>query len=118
MQIILKGQPKSTNNIYKSTCRGKFASVYMSADGKSLKEDYQWQVKSQWKSKPLKGDIGLDIDLYFKDKGKHDIDNYNKLVLDAMSDIVMLDDNQIIELTLRKYYDKNDPRVEIEIYEY
>ena len=117
MILTLKGKPRSTNNIYRSTCMGKFARVYMSAEGKALKEDYQWQAKSQWKKQPLKGNIGLQIDLYFGDLRKNDIDNFNKLLFDSLTGIVWVDDTQIQEMTVRKNYDKKEPKIEIEIYE-
>ena len=75
MEFTLKGEPKSTQMIYKMTCRGKFANLYMSKEGKDLKESYQWQIKSQYKGKPLKGDIDLRVELFFKPNRKHD-NNY------------------------------------------
>lgn len=113
--IILKGEPRSTNHIYKSICRGKFASVYMSAQGKTLKEDYQWQVKSQWKGKPLTDEVDLRVELFFGVNRKYDIDNYNKLILDALTGIVFEDDSQIVSLLIIKNFDKKNPRVEIDI---
>lgn len=85
----------------------------MSTAGKTLKEDYQWQMKSQYKSKPIETDVTLNIDLYFGDKRKRDVDNYNKLVLDAGTNILWNDDSQIVELTIRKFYCKENPRVEL-----
>jgi hypothetical protein len=45
--IILKGDPKSTQHIYRATCRGRFPTSFMTAEGKALKEAYQWEAKSQ-----------------------------------------------------------------------
>lgn len=111
-QIVLKGQPLSTNNIYRHTGHR----VYMTKQGKELKEDYQWQAKMQWKKKPLTGEIGVSAVLYFKDKRKHDLDNMNKLWIDSLQDIVFVDDSQIQSLYLEKQYDKADPRIIVEIY--
>lgn len=113
MELILKGNPKSTQHIYKMTCRGRFASMYMSADGKALKEDYQWQLKSQYKKKPLTGDIDMRVELFFGDERKRDIDNYNKILLDSMSGIIFIDDSQIQSLLIIKNKDKKNPRIEI-----
>lgn len=114
-KIVLHGNPLSTNHIYKSRCAGGFASVYMSKAGKDRKEEYQWEVKSQWKDAPIEGDVMLDVILYFGDLRKHDIDNYNKLAIDSLSKIVFTDDSQIVDLHLIKEYDKSDPRIEIVI---
>jgi Holliday junction resolvase RusA-like endonuclease len=51
----------------------------MTAEGKALKEQYQWEARSQWKGKPLEGDIEVSITLYFGTKRRADLDNFNKL---------------------------------------
>jgi len=104
--ITLEGQPKSTNTLYKSHCRFGYPTVYMTAVGKQLKKDYKWQAKSQWHKQPLKINLAVNIIYYLKTKGKFDLDNANKLVLDSLSGIVYEDDNQITELHLFKEYDK------------
>ena len=109
MEITLKGNPQSTNNIYRHTGNR----VYMTAKGKALKEDYQWQLKSQYKGKPIKGDVDLRIELFFGDARIRDIDNYNKILLDACSDILWIDDSQIQSLLIIKNHDKQNPRVEM-----
>ena len=111
--LKLLGEPRSTNHIYKMTCRGRFASMYMSAEGKSLKEDYQWQLKSQWKQPIITRDVELEVKLFFGTKRKNDIDNFNKLLLDSMTGIVFVDDSQITKLTISKHYSKEDPRIEV-----
>lgn len=117
MVITLLGEPRSTNNIYKTICRGNFPSRYMSAQGKSLKESYQWQLKSQWKEEITERDIELRVRLFFGNKRKNDIDNFNKVLFDAFTGIVWVDDSQIIKVTTEKHYDKDNPRIEIEIYD-
>ena len=114
--IILRGQPKSTQHCYKATCRGKFASIYMSADCKAIKEDYQYQAKLQWKDEILTGDIRLTIRLYFGTKRKVDWDNFHKLSMDALEGIVFENDSQIVEVLVSKHYDKENPRIEIDVY--
>jgi Holliday junction resolvase RusA-like endonuclease len=111
--IVLSGEPKSTQHIYGLTCRGRFAQRYMTPAGKALKEQYQWEARSQWKGKPLVGDIEVSITLYFGTKRKADLDNFNKLSLDALTGIVWEDDSQIAELTLKRSYDKPNPRIEL-----
>lgn len=91
--------------------------MYMSAEGKNLKEAYQWEAKSQWKKKPLTCPIGLYVDIYFGDKRKHDIDNFSKLANDSLTGIVYEDDEQIQEMMITKNYDKKSPRIEIQVAE-
>lgn len=115
MLITLAGEPKSTQHIYKFRCAGRIPMMYMDKDGKAIKESYQWQAKSQWKIKPIKDALNVKIDLFFANKRNHDIDNYNKILLDALSGIVWEDDGQIQSMYVTKYYDKENPRIEITI---
>jgi len=62
----------------------------MTPEGKALKEQYQWEAKSQWIGKPLEGDIKASITLYFGTKCRADLDNFNKLSLDALTGIALL----------------------------
>ena len=41
-----------------------------------------------------------------------DLDNFNKLALDALTGIAYDDDSQIAELTVKRAYDKTKPRIE------
>lgn len=114
-KITLKGKPMSTNNIYKTICRGNFPSRYLSSKGKDLKEDYEWQVKQQWKNSPLTGELGVSITTYHDNHRKNDWDNFHKLSMDSMTGIVYEDDSQIMHALVAKEYDKENPRIEIEI---
>ena len=80
--IVLQGEPKSTQHIYRATCRGKFPTTYMTAEGKALKEAYQWEARSQWHAEPLISELDISIRFFFKTKRKRDLDNQNKLVLE------------------------------------
>ena len=74
----------------------------MTAEGKALKEAYQWEARAQWKGKPLEGDIDVSITLYFGSKRKADLDNFNKLSLDALTGVAYSDDSQISTLTIAR----------------
>lgn len=113
MKLILQGKAKSTQHIYKLTSRGKFATMYMSKEGKELKEYYQLQLKFQYKGKLLTKELEARLVFFHGDKRVRDIDNYNKLILDSMSGIVYEDDRQIKKLIIERGYDKLNPRVEI-----
>ena len=114
-KITLLGEPKSTNHIYKINCAGGFPRMYMSAEGKEIKERYQWEAKSQFKKKLIEDEISLDVWLWFKTLRKHDIDNYNKILFDSLTGTIWKDDSQIQELIVHKMIDKENPRIEITI---
>ncbi len=113
IKITLTGKPVSTNHAYKSTCRGKFVTVYMAADAKDIKQEWQIQAQQQYKGKILVGDVEVTVRFYHKDKRKHDIDNYFKLLFDSLSGILWEDDVQITRLTAVKSIDKENPRIEV-----
>ena len=115
MTITLLGEPKSNQKIYKITSRGRFASMYMSKEGNAIKSSYIKQAKSQWCNKTLTGDVYVDIRLYFGTKRKCDIDNFGKLLLDSLTGVVWDDDSQIKKMSVEKFYDKLQPRIEISI---
>lgn len=114
MIITLEGVPKSTNHIYKF-----FRSrMYMTPGGRALKRSYQSQAKKQLNlNKPISAPIAVKILLIFGDKRRRDIDNYNKILLDSLSGIAYEDDSQIQEISIRKIYQKDKPRIVIEIKE-
>lgn len=115
-RIILSGEPKSTQHIYRSTCRGGFSNTYMTAEGKAIKTAYQWEAKAQWRQALLKDELALTVRFFFGTKRKADLDNFNKLWQDALSGIVYEDDSQIGELHLYRDYDKTRPRIEITVH--
>lgn len=110
--ITLQGNPISTNQIYRR--HGHI--MYMSKEGKQMKESYQWQLKSQWRgNKCLTGPLGIEVRLYFKDNRRRDIDNYGKVLLDSLTGIIYEDDEQIQSMSVAKFVDKDNPRIEIEV---
>jgi Holliday junction resolvase RusA-like endonuclease len=113
LKIILKGNPMSTNHAYSTMCRGNFPTRYLITKAKDLKEDYGWQIKSQYHGKPLKGDLEVSIITYHGNHRKNDWDNFHKLSMDSMSGLVYEDDSQIICAVVKKDYDHDNPRIEI-----
>lgn len=117
-KLILTGNPQSTNHIYRFACKGLYASIYMTKEGKGIKTRYGWELRSQWHFKPLEGMLEVDVTIHFSTKRKYDIDNYGKLLLDSLTGICYLDDSQIQKMTVEKFYDKKNPRIEITLKNY
>ena len=63
----------------------------------------------------LAGDVRLRVTLYLGTRRKADIDNFHKLSLDALTGVVYADDSQIAALHVERAYDKDDPRIMIEV---
>ena len=87
----------------------------MIREGKELKELYQSEARKQYKGKVMSVNCDMEIILFFKDKRRRDVDNYSKLVLDALEGVVYEDDKQIQKLTVEKRISVEDPRIEIQI---
>jgi Holliday junction resolvase RusA-like endonuclease len=89
--------------------------TYLVNKGKELREDYQLQARQQWKGEPLKCPISVVIDTYHNNHRLNDWDNFHKLSMDALTGICYEDDSQIEQAIVTKHYDKEFPRIEIEI---
>ena len=112
-KIVLEGEPLSTQHIYG---RGRFGGgTYMTAKGKATKHTYQWEAKTQWSGKPIAGPLTMAVHFYFKNFRRRDLDNQNKIVLDALTGIVYDDDHQIDELHLYRKHDAENPRIEVRV---
>lgn len=116
LNITLHGEPKSTQHIYRPTCRGGSASISMTELGVEIKDSYMNQASADMEGLDMiEGDIKVKAVMFFGTKRKQDLDNFNKLFLDSLSGIAYEDDSQIQELLIIKRYDKENPRIEVEI---
>lgn len=109
--LTLKGQAPSVNHLYGHVGNRR----YITAAGKALKEDWQWQAKSQWRKPLLNERLFLSVRVYFKDARKRDLDNQLKVIFDTLNGMVITDDSQIEMLLMSKSIDRENPRVEISI---
>jgi crossover junction endodeoxyribonuclease RusA len=109
--ITLLGTPVSTNVVYRR--HGNI--MYMSKEGKELKESYRDQAHIQWHRSLITDPVTIEIYLYFKDKRRRDIDNWHKILLDSLTGVIWDDDSQIIEMTVKKFIDPVNPRIEVKL---
>ena len=82
---------------------------------RECKEALAWEIASEWQNEPLSTPVTLNILQYFGDKRKRDIDAYIKVLLDSMEGIVYENDNQVNEMHVYKEYDKENPRVIVQV---
>jgi len=78
-------------------------------------------VRDAWRAtgkEPFQFQLFVEIDFYNGNKRRRDLDNMAKLVLDALNKEAYDDDNQVVELNLRKFYtDKDNARTVITLRE-
>ena len=88
-----------------------------------LKEGYRWQIKSQFREKPLTTPLALDLIFFMPipkstsgikkrqmsngiiaHTKKPDLDNMCKFILDCLNKLAFDDDSQIVEIRAKKIY--------------
>lgn len=112
LSLEIEEIPPTVNNVWRHTFKGGFVRVYTTKEGKEFTRRLSQKVpKSLFL--PYLGDLRAVIHLTFPTKRKCDVDNYNKVVLDALNGKVYNDDSQITELHVYKSYEKNKPKTEI-----
>ena len=103
--------PPSVNRMYGLKGHIRFPS-------KELKvwQEEAWYIIKAKRPKTLKGDVSVAIHYFLK--FKRDIDS-GKALLDILEKAgVVENDNQVVDLHVKKHSDKSNPRVEIEVKPY
>ena len=112
MKLIIKTIPPTINKYIGRTNHREYQK-----DKKEISESIRLQtigINPRYKQCKLK------VTYYFKDKRRHDPGNYDKMLLDGLVDSSIIEDDNydvIKEYTTIGSYDKDNPRVEIEIEE-
>lgn len=112
MRFVLKTIPLPLNQTYK---RGK-NSFYKTKEAAKAQEDMGWEVRSQYRGKPLEGPLSVKIDFYWPNI-RRDVDSATKATLDALEQILWVNDRQIQDLRVTKHVDRKDIRCELEVLE-
>ena len=101
--------PPSANN-YWTISNNRFATTQ---EAKNYKKEIFYRLSNLI---PLRGDICLNITIFRRIR-RGDLDNFLKVMLDALNGIVYLDDSQIVEIHAFREDDKENPRVHFYAYE-
>jgi len=96
--------------------RGRKAYVYTPPETREYEQLVGWVAKSAG-CRPVEGPVSVALSVYVK--GRLDADNIAKSILDGLNGIAYEDDDQVVELLVRKHRVKAaaEERVEIEIRE-
>ena len=65
---------------------------------------------------PLLGNVAVNFTV-FRPAKRGDLDNYTKVMFDALNGLVWKDDKQVVEIHSFREDDKKNPRVEFLVYE-
>lgn len=83
----------------------------VSAEARNYKLAAGWIAKEQG-VEMVATPVRLRIDV-FRSRKAGDLDNYLKVLLDAMSGILWEDDEQVVQIVATRYDDKDNPRAEL-----
>ena len=103
MKIEIDGTPPSVNSAYFFVKqRGERIIKIKNTKAKEWVAKVH-KVLEEVDYKTFEGNVVVHITLYFNDHRKHDVDNYQKITLDALTGAVWLDDDQIVRVTTEKF---------------
>ena len=117
IEIEIGEVPPSVNAMYRHS---KFG-VYMTPKGREFKEYVQLSLKNlvrAGKIAPYSDErLKVEYEFHFKGKRKRDTDNYIKSIQDCLEGILFDNDEQIEELTAKRFYHAEYNHTVIKAYE-
>ena len=114
--FFVPGKPRAKQSFRVTNKNGRTGG-FQPARLRSWQDSVGWEAK-QAGFKPdnlLTGEIGVSLTFYLPTLGKVDLDNLSKAVMDGMNGVVWEDDQQVIELRIRKFYRPALPGVSVRI---
>ena len=96
--------PPSVNHLYKTYCRNKRVVRVLTEEGKLFKSALGILAKKN-RFKLIETDCVLEYNLFTNKKGRTDLDNTLKAILDGLEGIAYTNDSQIVEIHAKKFKD-------------
>jgi crossover junction endodeoxyribonuclease RusA len=107
--------PPSVNTYWRAIGRGR---VIISKKGREYRQEVVYEVTRERGAQTLEGRLSVDIEAWMPDKRRRDLDNILKAALDGMVHAgLMLDDEQIDDLRIRRAGVEKPGRLEVKIME-
>jgi len=117
-RLVLKGLAPSVNHMYRNAKVGRRSVKVLSTEAEMWKNytiitTKQWRSKNKWST--TRGKVIVKLWFYFPDNRKRDTHNGLKLLLDALEDAQVYDnDRYALPRVMDFEIDKENPRIEIE----
>jgi crossover junction endodeoxyribonuclease RusA len=111
MKLTLPMPPSA--NDYWRTVQGR---TYVTHEARRYKQGVQMRALTEGHRNPPTGPVVASVTVYRKRKAG-DLDNFLKVLLDALRGIAFVDDSQVVELHARREDDASNPRVEVRVEE-
>ena len=114
--ITILGQVPSKSNSYKVVTLGGHGSLARTDALVRYAANFYMQM-GRYRSLGVQGMFELHADVYFTTMS-HDLDNSLKVLLDCLQKGgAIRNDNRCVKIVVRKFIDRNNPRVELQITE-
>lgn len=115
IKILVPGRPVPKGRP-RLGVRGRKAFVYTPPETREYERLVGWVAKASG-CRPQSGPLAVELNIYAR--GRMDVDNVAKSILDGLNGVAYEDDDQVVELLVKKHKvkDKAEERVEIEIRE-
>lgn len=112
---VIYGNVPSKSNGYKIVTIANHASLAKTKAMKAYEDSFFMQC-NQYRNKNIDTHFEFSMDVYYP-TNKSDLDNSCKVVLDVLQHKVkaIKNDNKCVAIHLRKFTDKNNPRIEFYI---
>lgn len=120
IKITVPGAPISKSNFKLKNIHGK---VWMPREGKHSKyiayeNKIAGYINQEYMGPTLTGDLITVLKLYFPNRRMGDLHNYPKSICDGIEKSGIIEnDKQLKPVLLFDYIDKENPRIEIELYD-
>lgn len=111
MKFILP-LPPSINQTYRGAAGGGRLILTDKADAYKTEMGYRL---NQVDSTPIRGKCIAWLSVYMPYPVKGDHHNNLKMVLDLLEGHAYKNDSQVVDLRVKRYYDKKNPRIEIKV---
>jgi Holliday junction resolvase RusA-like endonuclease len=111
--ITILGQVPSKSNGYKIGNNR----LYKSRELKEYEERFMWQnaLAKYESNETIKEKFAIEIFVYFQ-SNRSDLDNSAKIILDCLQNCKVIDNDRLChKLTMHKFIDKDNPRIEFKI---
>ena len=111
--ITILGQVPSKSNGYKIGNNR----LYKSMELKEYEERFFWQYAAATarQIETIKDKFAIEIFVYFQ-SNRSDLDNSAKIILDCLQNCKAIENDRLChKLTMHKFIDKDNPRIEFEI---
>lgn len=86
----------------------------LSERARAWRERAIWCLRYAGIYRPLAGPVAITI-LVYRPRKRGDLDNVAKAILDSLNEIAWEDDSQVVEIIMRRFDDKSNPRVLVKV---